>query len=189
MGGIPVQTQRKLIELDRAQALGLLARASFGRVVFTIGGLPTVRPLNHVVVDEEVIVHTRGETAFAKSVLKAGGLVVAYQADEIDPHGRLGWSVVVSGTAYVVDDPSRAKRLARQVRTWIDHPVDTVIAIKPQVVSGFRLTFPKLSTPAAADGPGGARRFAAAGAVDDVGPEQVAHGRTEGVDQAAEREE
>lgn len=135
-----MQTQRKLIELDRAQALGLLARAPFGRVVFTIGGLPTVRPINHVVVDGEVVVHTRGVSAFAKAVRKSPGLVVAYQADEIEPHSRLGWSVVVSGTASTVDDPERAERLARQVGTWVDHPVDTVIAVRPQVVNGFRLT-------------------------------------------------
>ncbi len=135
-----MQTQRRLIELDRAEALGLLAHAPFGRVVFTVGGLPTVRPINHVVVDGEVVVHTRGDSAFARAVRRSPGLVVAYQADEIEPHGRLGWSVVVSGTADAVDDPERASRLARQVGTWVDHPVDTVIAIRPQVVNGFRLT-------------------------------------------------
>ena len=121
-------------------ALDLLGRAQFGRVVFTLGGLPTVRPINHVMVDGEVIVHTRSETAFAQAVQRTGGLIVAYQADQIDLSGRLGWSVVVSGLAYTVDDPSRAEHLARQVNSWIDQPMDTVIAIKPQVVSGFRLT-------------------------------------------------
>jgi len=135
-----VQTQRRLIELDRTQALGLLERAPFGRVVFTIGGLPTVRPINHVVVDGEVVVHTRESSAFGRAVRKSPGLVVAYQADEIEPHSRLGWSVVVFGTASTVEDPERATRLAKQVGTWVDHPVDTVIAVRPQVVNGFRLT-------------------------------------------------
>ncbi|MCH7230566.1 pyridoxamine 5'-phosphate oxidase family protein [Glycomyces sp. L485] len=135
-----MKTQRNLVELDRAQALGLLERAPFGRVAFISEGFPTIRPYNHVVVDGEIIVHTRQSTAFAQAVIESAGLEVAFQADEIEPHHRLGWSVVVSGIASEMTDRRRAEPLARQVRTWIDHPMNTVIVIKPQVVSGFRLT-------------------------------------------------
>lgn len=135
-----MQQQRHLFELGREDALGLLARAPFGRVVFTHRALPTVRPVNHIVADGEVVIRTRLTTTFGQAVTSAGGLIVAYQADEIEPHSRLGWSVVVTGTAYVITDPDRVASLTPQVKSWLDHEMDGLIAIKPQVVNGFRLT-------------------------------------------------
>jgi hypothetical protein len=35
---------RHLVELDRTQALGLLATVGYGRIVFTLGALPAIRP-------------------------------------------------------------------------------------------------------------------------------------------------
>ena len=37
-------TPRELVELDRAEAMSLLAGATFGRVVFTKDALPAIRP-------------------------------------------------------------------------------------------------------------------------------------------------
>ncbi|MFD8141548.1 pyridoxamine 5'-phosphate oxidase family protein [Streptomyces sp. NPDC059708] len=45
---------RRMRELDRAEALRLLATVSLGRVVFTHRALPAVRPVNHLVDGEDV---------------------------------------------------------------------------------------------------------------------------------------
>lgn len=126
--------------LNATLALGLLGQEEFGRVAFVSEGLPTIRPINHVVVEGLIIVHTGHHTALAQAVLAEPGLHVAYQADAIDKHTRLGWSVIVAGTAADVTDSRRTERLGPRVRSWLQRPLDTVIAISPQKVTGLRLT-------------------------------------------------
>nr|WP_255360262.1 pyridoxamine 5'-phosphate oxidase family protein [Nocardia sp. BMG51109] len=46
----------EVIDLDRAQALGLLASTDYGRIVFSRAALPAIRPVNHLVDGDEIIV-------------------------------------------------------------------------------------------------------------------------------------
>ena len=46
-------------ELDGVEALRLLGSVSLGRIVFTRHALPTVRPVNHVLVDGDVVIRPR----------------------------------------------------------------------------------------------------------------------------------
>ncbi|MEV3937603.1 pyridoxamine 5'-phosphate oxidase family protein [Glycomyces sp. NPDC049804] len=126
--------------LNATLALGLLGQEEFGRVAFISEGRPTIRPLNHVLVEGLIIVHTGHHTAFAQAVLAEPGLHVAYQADAIDKHTRLGWSVLVAGTASDVTDSRRTERLGPRVHSWLQRPLDTAIAIRPHKVTGLRLT-------------------------------------------------
>lgn len=135
-----MDNQRVPVELDPKLAFGLLGHAEFGRVAFVSDGVPTIRPLNHVVVDGRIIIYTRHTSAFAQAVRGHEGLQVAYQADEIERHSRLGWSVLVIGTATDVSHDRRSPQLALQVQSWMQHPLDMVIAINPEEVSGLRLT-------------------------------------------------
>ncbi|WP_205328322.1 pyridoxamine 5'-phosphate oxidase family protein [Glycomyces sp. YM15] len=135
-----MENERKPVELDPKVAMGLLTHAEFGRVAFVAGGLPTIRPLNHAVFEGRIFVHTRHSSVFAEAVRARPGLEVAYQVDEIKPHSRLGWSVLVAGAATDVTGERGAEQLGKRVRSWIDRPLDTVIAIKPRTVTGLRLT-------------------------------------------------
>ncbi|WP_109522667.1 MULTISPECIES: pyridoxamine 5'-phosphate oxidase family protein [Nocardia] len=131
---------RALQRLDRAEALRLLAGTPVGRVVFTRHALPAIRPVNHLVeTDGSIIVRTRLAASLTTAVRGNSGVVVAYEADEIDPVRRVGWSVVVTGIARPVTEPDRVARYERLLRPWVDKVVDTVIAIDPTIVSGIRL--------------------------------------------------
>ncbi|MEU0506099.1 pyridoxamine 5'-phosphate oxidase family protein [Nocardia sp. NPDC005998] len=131
---------RTIVELDRATALDLLSSVSIGRVVFSRNALPAIRPVNHIVeADGSVIVRTRLAAQLTSAVRGNSGVVVAYEADEIDPHLHTGWSVVVTGFARTVTDPARIARYERLLRPWVDHVMDTVIEIEPSIVSGVRL--------------------------------------------------
>ncbi|MFE1794001.1 pyridoxamine 5'-phosphate oxidase family protein, partial [Streptomyces sp. NPDC059525] len=81
-------------ELDRAEALRLLATVSLGRIVFTHRALPAVRPVNHLVDGEDVVIRIHGGGALASlsAPADAPGVVVAYEADAMDPDTHLGWS-------------------------------------------------------------------------------------------------
>ncbi|MEV0032541.1 pyridoxamine 5'-phosphate oxidase family protein [Nocardia sp. NPDC050793] len=141
MSGLPAADRagRTVVELDREQALSLLAQAPFGRVVYTRDALPAIRPVNHLLDGEHVIVRTRLGSQFSTAVQKRAGIVVAYEADDIDIVNRTGWSVVVTGIARPVTDAVRIARYQRLLRPWIDSPMDGVIEIETTIVSGVGL--------------------------------------------------
>jgi hypothetical protein len=141
-----VPVPRRLEELDRAEAMDLLDSVSYGRVVFTSAALPAIRPVNHVLDDGEIVIRTRRLAGIGTALAAAGHgldvapvLVVAYEADLLDPTTRLGWSVVVTGVATAVTDPARLARVEQRLHPWIDSVLDTAIAISPEIVTGLRL--------------------------------------------------
>ncbi|MFJ3307026.1 pyridoxamine 5'-phosphate oxidase family protein [Streptomyces sp. NPDC086549] len=137
----PVGPRRK-VELDRAEALRLLGSVSLGRIVFTRHALPTVRPVNHVLSDGDIIIRTHEGAALTSHAgqSKDTGVVVAYEADVIDPDTHLGWSVVVTGYAHLVTDPDELARYRALLRPWVEQTMDFAVRIRPDLVTGVRLT-------------------------------------------------
>ncbi len=81
-----------VVELDRDEAMRLLASVEYGRVVFTADALPAIRPVNHLVDDGRVIIRTRLNRKLSVSVRSStdSRVVVAYEADDLDPQRRAG---------------------------------------------------------------------------------------------------
>jgi hypothetical protein len=67
-------------------------------------------------------------------------VVVAYEADSIDPDTHLGWSVVVTGYAGLVTDPRRLARYQEMLRPRVRHAVHDTVRIRPDLVAGVLLT-------------------------------------------------
>ncbi|MBF6176634.1 pyridoxamine 5'-phosphate oxidase family protein [Nocardia blacklockiae] len=142
MTGIAAEdsAERRTVQLDRDEAMRLLAGTQVGRVVFTRDALPAIRPVNHLVdEDGSVVLRTRVAARFTCAIRGNSPVVVAYQADDIDTTRRLGWSVVVTGFARPVTDPDRLARYERLLHSWVDMVMDTVIVIEPEIVTGIRL--------------------------------------------------
>jgi nitroimidazol reductase NimA-like FMN-containing flavoprotein (pyridoxamine 5'-phosphate oxidase superfamily) len=130
--------QGQLRDLPEAEAIELLASVPMGRLVFTMGGLPTVRPVNHVVDDGAVVIRTHAGSA----TLKCVGSIVAYEADTVDPIAQTGWSVIVTGKAVLVEEPSVIARYADLIRPSVDDDMTCVIRIEAEMINGFRLSVP-----------------------------------------------
>ncbi|NUS94506.1 MAG: pyridoxamine 5'-phosphate oxidase family protein [Nocardia sp.] len=130
---------RRIVPLERAEALRLLATAPFGRLVFTADALPAVRPVNHLIGDNgKVIVRTRPFAGLAPTAFGRPA-IVAYHADEIDPVRRVGWSVLVTGPARPIPAGELAAEYARRLVPWGDPDSGVVIGIEPTLVTGTRL--------------------------------------------------
>ncbi|HEU5419473.1 MAG TPA: pyridoxamine 5'-phosphate oxidase family protein [Streptosporangiaceae bacterium] len=130
------------------ESVRLLSSVSLGRVVFSARALPAIRPVNHLVDGDYVIIRTDTRASIT-SELKAGGeTVVAYEADAIDQARHLGWSVVVVGVAHRVIDPDESAAYRRALRSWIAGAKDQVIAIHIDLITGFRLIPAPASTAA-----------------------------------------
>lgn len=135
--------RRILQELSRHEALRLLAGVAMGRVVFTQQALPAIRPVNHILDQGEVIIRTSLGSSVADTVVRRPDTVVAYEADMIDPETRQGWSVVVTGIARLVDNAQDRTRYEALLRPWVQNQADGVLRIRPDLVTGFRLTSPR----------------------------------------------
>ncbi|WP_138899871.1 pyridoxamine 5'-phosphate oxidase family protein [Streptomyces albidochromogenes] len=131
------------IPLDRDEALRLLGTVSLGRLVFTHQALPAVRAVSHLMDGGNLIVQLHDGAALASIVAptSATGVVVAYEADAIDPVTRLGWSVVVTGYAHQVTDEVELARYAAVLRPWADHHApDAALRIRPDLITGSHLS-------------------------------------------------
>jgi hypothetical protein len=70
----------------------------------------------------------------------ASGAVVAFEVDDYELSDRSGWSVLVVGTAEVVDDAVVAEQLRRAgLEPLADGERDAVVRIAPTFTSGRRL--------------------------------------------------
>jgi nitroimidazol reductase NimA-like FMN-containing flavoprotein (pyridoxamine 5'-phosphate oxidase superfamily) len=130
--------QRSLQQLTRSTALALLASVPMGRLVFTHQALPAVRPVNHLVEGESIIVRATSGAAITTAA-RRDGVVVAYEADHIDADTQLGWSVIVVGTARLMTDEHAVARYRTRLRPWITWPADDVILISAELVTGYRM--------------------------------------------------
>lgn len=128
---------RWLQPLSRTKALSLLGSVPIGRLVFTHQALPAIRPVNHIVEGESVIVRATAGAAITSASQR--GTVVAYEADSIDPETHLGWSVIVVGTARLLSDDRSAERYRARLRPWVSGSADDVITISADVVTGYQM--------------------------------------------------
>ena len=115
--------------------------ASYASValVFTHLALPAIRPVNHALAGEEVIIRAYLGTAISTAVLDRSGTAVAYEADLIDPDTHLGWSVIIVGRATRVTDPAQAARYRELLQPWVADGADDIVVIQADMVDGFRL--------------------------------------------------
>ncbi|MFC8244573.1 pyridoxamine 5'-phosphate oxidase family protein [Streptomyces chartreusis] len=133
---------RRSVELDAAEAMRLLGSVSLGRIVFTRHALPTIRPVNHVLIDGDIVIRTHEGASLTAHTRRAdsAGVVVAYEADAIDEDTHLGWSVVATGYARLVTDPHELARYRALLRPWVQNTMDYAVRIRPDLLSGIRLT-------------------------------------------------
>lgn len=125
--------------LTRDESLHLLGSITLGRVVFTHLALPAIRPVYHLVEGDRIIIRAHLGAAIAAAGTPAGGTVVAYEADMINPLDHLGWSVVVVGRAQNLSDAEADTRYRKVLPQWTAGSPDDIIVIQADLVDGFRL--------------------------------------------------
>lgn len=130
---------RRLKETTRDQAMRRLASVPVGRIGFTSRALPAIRPVTHLVDNEHVIIRSHQDSAIVTAASTERGVVVAYEADDIDVVSRSGWSVLVIGLARLIEDPQEAARYARELQALEPGETGPIIRIYPELISGFEL--------------------------------------------------
>lgn len=130
---------RHMKEMSTAEAMKWLGSVQIGRIFFTSRAMPAVRPVNHVIDAGEIIIRSHEGSAIVTAANASRGAVVAYEADQLDPVTRTGWSVVVTGLAHLVEDSQEVRRYRDMLQPWVTGKLDHVICITPGIVTGFAL--------------------------------------------------
>ncbi|MGH9135282.1 MAG: pyridoxamine 5'-phosphate oxidase family protein [Ilumatobacteraceae bacterium] len=112
----------------------LLARSSFGRVVFCQGGEPGALPVNSGVIDHTIVFRTSSDSTLFEL---GNGSRVAFEADHTDHSAESGWSVLARGTLQEVTDPIEIEALiSMPVHPWAPGKRDHWMRIVPDRVTG-----------------------------------------------------
>ena len=123
--------------LDRAESLRLLAGVPVGRLIFTINAMPAIRPMNFALVDGLILLRTAADTTVAR---KVHDVIVAFEADQLDPATSSGWSVTVTGRATLVTDHAAIARYqAVPLVPWAPGMRDQFVTITTELVEGLRV--------------------------------------------------
>jgi len=128
---------RQAIELTEGECWQLLGSVSLGRVVFTHRAMPAIRPVNHVIDNQKIIV--RSHLGAAITSRADVGSVVCYEADDLDPVRHTGWSVIATGLARLVREPDAIARYEQLLEPWVSEQMDHVVSIEPRFLTGIRL--------------------------------------------------
>ena len=122
--------------LNRRRCLDLLETVRVGRLVFTEDALPAVHPVNFRLWREDVVIRIAGG---AKLAAATENLVVAFQADELDPDLRTGWTVTVVGHAQPITDISELVELGGTfLQPWVEGRRDHFVRIRTEKMTGRR---------------------------------------------------
>jgi nitroimidazol reductase NimA-like FMN-containing flavoprotein (pyridoxamine 5'-phosphate oxidase superfamily) len=133
-----VRVDRNGLEvLDRSECLRLLASGTIGRLGVCTSAGPIVLPVNHVLLDDEVVVGT-GVGSELHDALRAQ--LVAFEIDDVDVTYEWGWSVLVRGRARHLEDPQEVAWAGRRLlRSWGPGERRRFTAIPTTEVTGRRI--------------------------------------------------
>ncbi|KAA9152168.1 pyridoxamine 5'-phosphate oxidase family protein [Amycolatopsis acidicola] len=127
----------ELRPLTRRECLELLGSATVGRLVFSEGALPAIRPVNFVLHEGDVVLRTSRAGALGK----LSDEVVAFEVDEIHPETHTGWSVVAVGKIDPVTDIDEIVALADpRRRPWAPGERDRFLRIRVEIVNGRKVS-------------------------------------------------
>ncbi|MCL5948715.1 MAG: pyridoxamine 5'-phosphate oxidase family protein [Actinobacteria bacterium] len=139
-----IRTQGAIHVIDERNCIDLLKSVGVGRIGITLDALPIILPVNYIYMnlgpdlDGCILFRTdpgtKLDAAFRHSV-------VAFEVDQIDYDKEEGWSVLVIGSAEVVDDSILEDRaMTSGLHPWSGGMKTHMVAITPKIVSGRRIT-------------------------------------------------
>jgi nitroimidazol reductase NimA-like FMN-containing flavoprotein (pyridoxamine 5'-phosphate oxidase superfamily) len=133
---VPHEGAARNIEIPSGECLGLLGSVSVGRIAWVHGDVPRILPVNHRILNGQVMIRTGEGSDLAT---QAVGSAVAFEVDNVDFVHLTGWSVVVNGVCRLLDD-ARIRDLALESLTsWVEGAKAVVLTIESTSMTGRRL--------------------------------------------------
>ncbi len=125
---------QQLDVLNRRQCLDRLATVRVGRLVFTEDAQPAIQPVNFRLWRDDVVIRVAGGP---KLEAATANQMVAFEADELDPDLRNGWSVTVVGKAESISGIDDLVEVAGTfIEPWVQGRRDHFIRIRTDRITG-----------------------------------------------------
>lgn len=133
-------TATEILELDRPECLRLLAEQEIGRIAVNVldWPQPVIRPVNYVFDQPSQSVLIRSGLG-SKLYALIRSAKAAFEIDDVDPVGRVGWSVIVEGFTEEITSPELRRIEALGLEPWPPGPKGHWIRIRANTVSGRRM--------------------------------------------------
>jgi uncharacterized protein len=132
----PIDARTGLEELTQRECLQLARRCAIGRLAVVVDGQPLVFPVNFTLDGHAVVLRTGEGT----KLNGAREHLVAFEYDDIDRMSHIGWSVLITGRADVVGEPTEVARLEQlPIGPWCPGPAATWLRIRPRTITGRRI--------------------------------------------------
>lgn len=120
--------------LNRRQCLDRLAQVRVGRLVFTEDALPAIQPVNFRVWRDDVVIRVAGGPKLEAATTNQ---VVAFEADDLDPDLRSGWSVTVVGRAEPMTEIDDLVAVAGTfIQPWAEGRREHFVRIRTERMTG-----------------------------------------------------
>jgi nitroimidazol reductase NimA-like FMN-containing flavoprotein (pyridoxamine 5'-phosphate oxidase superfamily) len=129
--------------LNEAECQRLIAAGGVGRIGYTGRFGPTVLPVNYVLHEGTIVFRTGQHSPLGEDLrtgIEHAESKVAFEIDELSPATREGWSVLVQGSAHLVDsEAERASIVGLGVEPWAGGEKELFVRILPSRVTGRRI--------------------------------------------------
>ena len=133
---------RVIEELDRDESLRLNSPGGIGRIAYTSRFGPTVLPVNYTLYEGAIVFRTAENGPLDQDLrtgIEGADYEVAFEIDDIDMSGEMGWSVLIQGPAHHVTGPERNAVFAACAEPWAPGDRELLVRISPSHVTGRRI--------------------------------------------------
>jgi len=133
-----------LTVLGEAECLRLIEPGGIGRIAYSGRYGPTVHPVNYQLCRGTILFRTTQGSPTDEDLRT--GIVnaeykVAFEIDDFDRSARVGWSVLIQGSAHHVDsETERAAVSAAGVDPWPGGDRELFLRITPSRITGRRIS-------------------------------------------------
>lgn len=114
----------------------LVASRRVGRISYCSPSGPVTVPVNHVLVDGEVVLRTSPHSELGQCLIEEPA--VCYQVDDFDEFHESGWSVLIQGLATIIQ-PSDLPPTAERPAPWVEGIRTLHIRIREDRLTGRRV--------------------------------------------------
>jgi nitroimidazol reductase NimA-like FMN-containing flavoprotein (pyridoxamine 5'-phosphate oxidase superfamily) len=135
---VPVRTIGGIEEIAADECLRLLATQKVGRVGVVLDNQPLILPVNYALDGDTIVFRTDAGAKLVAASLER----VAFEVDEIDPRGRMGWSVLVQGVGQELrraDGEAFERAQALPIVPWVGGEKQHWVRVVSRQISGRRV--------------------------------------------------
>jgi nitroimidazol reductase NimA-like FMN-containing flavoprotein (pyridoxamine 5'-phosphate oxidase superfamily) len=135
---------RSVVErLDEAECMDLLSTGRIGRLIYNSRYGPVALPSEYKIYEGSIVFRTY-QVLFTEEDLRTGIAQAEYEVtlevDQTDPDARVGWLVLVWGSAHHMDtEAERASIADIGLRSWVEGEPEHFIRVDPIRIVGQRL--------------------------------------------------